>query len=59
MLNASVDLLKHLGHKEYAQVIWEATYETIVTKGIRTPGKLFLTIINVIERKNVLLVIFT
>lgn len=40
MINASIDMLNHLGHKEHARVIQEATYETIVDKAIRTPGKL-------------------
>lgn len=39
MINASVDMLNHLGHKEHARVIQEATYETIVDRCIRTPGK--------------------
>lgn len=31
-------MLNHLGHKEHARVIYEATYETVVNDGIRTPG---------------------
>lgn len=38
MINASADMLNHLGHKEHARVIYEATYETVVNDGIRTPG---------------------
>ncbi|GBP06277.1 Isocitrate dehydrogenase subunit gamma, mitochondrial, partial [Eumeta japonica] len=37
MINASIDMLNHLGHKEHARVIQEATYETIVDRAIRTP----------------------
>lgn len=37
MINASIDMLNHLGHKDHARVIGEATYETVVDKGIRTP----------------------
>uniref|UniRef100_A0A1A9WRQ3 Isopropylmalate dehydrogenase-like domain-containing protein n=1 Tax=Glossina brevipalpis TaxID=37001 RepID=A0A1A9WRQ3_9MUSC len=37
MINASVDLLNHTGHKEHARIIKEATYETVVNKGVRTP----------------------
>lgn len=37
MINASADMLNHLGHKEHARVIYEATYETVVNDGIRTP----------------------
>lgn len=40
MINASIDMLNHLGHKEHAQVIYDATYQTIVNDAIRTPGLL-------------------
>lgn len=38
MINASVDMLNHLGHKQHAKVITDAIYQTIVTDAIRTPG---------------------
>ncbi|KAL9890572.1 isocitrate dehydrogenase [NAD] subunit gamma, mitochondrial isoform X1 [Glossina fuscipes] len=37
MIMASVDMLNHTGHKEHARIIKDATYETVVTKGVRTP----------------------
>ncbi|XP_068156822.1 isocitrate dehydrogenase [NAD] subunit gamma, mitochondrial isoform X1 [Drosophila tropicalis] len=37
MINASIDMLNHLGHKEHANVIYDATYQTIVKDAIRTP----------------------
>ncbi|XP_011196884.2 isocitrate dehydrogenase [NAD] subunit gamma, mitochondrial isoform X2 [Zeugodacus cucurbitae] len=37
MIRASAAMLNHLGHKEHARVIYEATYETLVNDGIRTP----------------------
>ncbi|XP_061402596.1 isocitrate dehydrogenase [NAD] subunit gamma, mitochondrial [Musca vetustissima] len=37
MINASVDMLNHLGYKDHARVISEAAYETVVERGIRTP----------------------
>lgn len=41
MINASIDMLNHLGHTEHAKVIYDATYQTIVNDAIRTPGILF------------------
>lgn len=41
MINASIDMLNHLGHSEHAKVIYDATYQTIVNDAIRTPGILF------------------
>jgi len=38
MISASIDMLNHLGHKEHANVIQEAVYQTIVNDAIRTPG---------------------
>lgn len=38
MINASIDMLNHLGHTEHAKVIYDATYQTIVNDAIRTPG---------------------
>ncbi|XP_075165882.1 isocitrate dehydrogenase [NAD] subunit gamma, mitochondrial-like [Haematobia irritans] len=37
MINASIDLLNHLGHKNHARIIQEASYKTIVNRKIRTP----------------------
>lgn len=39
MLNASVDMLYHLGHKTYADAISNAIRKTIVDDKIHTPGK--------------------
>lgn len=39
MLNASVDMLKHLGHMQHAAAIENAIYETIVNDKIHTAGK--------------------
>ena len=38
MINASIDMLNHLGHKGHAKVIEEAVYQTVVVDAIRTPG---------------------
>lgn len=40
MLNASVDMLKHLGHLQHAAAIESAIYETIVTDKVHTAGEL-------------------
>lgn len=40
MLNASVDMLKHLGHIQHATAIENAIYETIVNDKIHTAGEL-------------------
>jgi isocitrate dehydrogenase (NAD+) len=37
MLNASVDMLRHLGHTSYADVIAEAIYKTLSVDKIHTP----------------------
>ncbi|XP_055908585.1 isocitrate dehydrogenase [NAD] subunit gamma, mitochondrial-like isoform X1 [Eupeodes corollae] len=37
MINASIDMLNHLGHKQHAKVISEAVHQTIVTDRIFTP----------------------
>jgi len=34
-------MLNHLGHNEHAQVIYDATYQTLVNDAIRTPGKIY------------------
>lgn len=39
MLNASVDMLKHLGHMQHAAAIETAIYETLVTDKVHTRGK--------------------
>lgn len=39
MLNASVDMLYHLGHKNHADAINEAIHKTICEDKIHTPGK--------------------
>lgn len=39
MLNASVDLLNHLGHKHHANAISDAIYKTIVDDNIKTAGE--------------------
>jgi isocitrate dehydrogenase (NAD+) len=39
MLNASVDMLNHLGHNQHANAIADAIFETIVTDKIHTAGK--------------------
>ncbi|XP_059621473.1 isocitrate dehydrogenase [NAD] subunit gamma, mitochondrial isoform X1 [Phlebotomus argentipes] len=36
MLNASVDMLHHLGHKHHASIISEAIYKTVVEDNLRT-----------------------
>lgn len=41
MLNSSVDMLNHLGHSHYAEVISDAIYKTIVEDKVRTAGKHF------------------
>lgn len=41
MLNASVDLLLHLGHHKHAQIIEEAINKTINQDKIHTSGKYF------------------
>lgn len=49
MLNASVDMLKHLGHMQHAAAIETAIYETLVTDKIQTRGNpcsLFLIKLN-------------
>ncbi|XP_059621475.1 isocitrate dehydrogenase [NAD] subunit gamma, mitochondrial isoform X3 [Phlebotomus argentipes] len=38
MLNASVDMLHHLGHKHHASIISEAIYKTVVEDNLRTKG---------------------
>lgn len=40
MLNASVDMLMHLGHKQHAAAIDDAIHSTIVEDRIHTAGKL-------------------
>jgi isocitrate dehydrogenase len=40
MLNASVDMLNHLGHNQHANAISDAIYETIVTDKVHTAGEL-------------------
>lgn len=40
MLNASVDMLNHLGHAQHANAIADAIYQTIVTDKVHTAGKL-------------------
>jgi isocitrate dehydrogenase (NAD+) len=40
MLNASVDMLKHLGHTQHATAIENAIYETISNDKIHTAGEL-------------------
>jgi len=40
MLNASVDMLNHLGHIQHAQAIQSAIYDTIVVDKIHTAGEL-------------------
>ncbi|KAL5274086.1 IDH3G family protein [Megaselia abdita] len=37
MLNASVDMLNHLGHREHAKVISQAIHQTLVVDRIHTP----------------------
>lgn len=39
MLNASVDMLNHLGHQQHANAIADAIFETIVTDRIHTAGE--------------------
>ena len=39
MLNASVDMLNHLGHNQHANAISDAIYQTIVTDKVHTAGK--------------------
>lgn len=41
MLNASVDMLRHLGHLHHADVISDAIYQTVCVDKIHTPGLLF------------------
>lgn len=38
MLNASVDMLEHLGHEQHANLIQEAIYKTVCEDKIYTPG---------------------
>lgn len=38
MLNASVDMLYHLGHKNHADAISDAIHKTICEDKIHTPG---------------------
>lgn len=38
MLNASVDMLNHLGHQTYADAIAKAIRQTVSEDGIHTPG---------------------
>lgn len=38
MLNASVDMLHHLGHNQHANAIADAIYQTVVTDKIHTAG---------------------
>lgn len=38
MLNASVDMLYHLGHKQHADAIADSVYKTICEDKIHTPG---------------------
>lgn len=40
MLNASVDMLNHLGHTQHANGIASAIYETIVKQKVHTAGKI-------------------
>lgn len=46
MLNASVDMLYHLGHKTYADAISSAIRKTIVEDKIHTPGSIFISHLN-------------
>lgn len=39
MLSASVDMLRHLGHVQHAQLIQRAIEKTICEDKIHTPGK--------------------
>jgi len=39
MLNASVDMLNHLGHQQHAAAIADAIYQTIVTDRVHTKGE--------------------
>lgn len=39
MINASVDMLEHLGHKQHAGMIQRALIKTISVDKIHTPGK--------------------
>ena len=48
MLNASVDMLKHLGHMQHAAAIETAIYETLVTDKIHTRGKFQVVLLNLI-----------
>lgn len=43
MLNASVDMLRHLGHNHHADVISEAIFQTICEDKIHTPGWLIFS----------------
>lgn len=45
MLNASVDMLYHLGHKQYAEAISDAIRKTICEDRIHTPGKSIWSIV--------------
>lgn len=40
MLNAAVDMLRHLGHVQHADAIADSIYKTIVEDKIHTPGKI-------------------
>lgn len=42
MLNASVDMLYHLGHKHHADAISDSIYKTICEDKIHTPGEWFV-----------------
>lgn len=46
MLNASVDMLHHLGHTQHANAIADAIYQTIVTDRIHTAGEFIFTIMS-------------
>lgn len=41
MLNASVDMLYHLGHKNHADAISEAIHKTICEDKVHTPGNYY------------------
>lgn len=41
MLNASVDMLNHLGHKQHADLIYNAMVKTVAEDNLFTPGILF------------------
>lgn len=45
MLNASVDMLNHLGHKQHADLIMNAMLKTVAEDHLLTPGDFLIILV--------------